>query len=428
MRRRGESRAPTRRPLAVSLGALLALLGFVGPGIGAGGCVIPERTYDPSLDVDVVSQLPAGARDAGPPDAGQGSLCETYCTTVMAPNKCRDSAAVYESPAQCLAVCAQLPAGNLGDESGNSVSCRLSQLEKAGFEANDCAKVGPVSVDGTCGDACEAFCSLQSVACSGGEAYCESACPVLKKPAAYRLIDFASTDTLQCRLGHLARALETPGNAAECGNAQIMPASPSAPCRDSLEVSVEDDRDYYCALVNRSCQGSDALYDTVEQCRAVSESFERGAPDDSDNDTLRCRIYHSYLSLGAEKAMHCRHAGPTGDGRCADPDAPQEGNCVSYCRLLSQGCPNAFAELEAGAPSPPGGCMAECTALADATAGAFGTIAPLYSVNADLPGGSLKCRTLHAVRAVQNPAECDAAIAAPGSACALPPDEGANLQ
>jgi len=414
---------------AVSLGGLL-LLGLVGPSVWAGACVIPERTYDARL-ADEIARLDPGRADAGS-DGGQragdeSSLCEEYCTTIMSLDKCGASAAVYESTAQCLAVCRQLPEGSPGAISGNSVQCRLNELRTPDFEPNDCSHVGPVSFGGTCGDPCLTFCELQRTACGNGEeAYCTSACSVLKQSESYNIDQFANTDTLQCRVNILARALGN-GSSEECSGARIAPSSQNFACQDGPNFPVVDDREYYCDLMGYSCQGDDAVYENEQQCRAVADVLDVGGQRDFNVNTLRCRRLHAYYSLGNEKTMHCRHAGPTGDGGCGS-------NCDSFCRILARGCPDAFNGTFASTEGVDAhaACVSDCTGLPDASNGAFGTVRPFYSVNSTPPEGTLKCRTLNAVRALATPDDpqlCTAAFGALDSPCAPPnPDVDVDVQ
>ena len=39
-------------------------------------------------------------------------------------------------------------------------------------------------------------------------------------------------------------------------------------------------------------------------------------------DSLGCRIYHSTVASSIDPSVHCPHAGPNGDGICADDGAP----------------------------------------------------------------------------------------------------------
>jgi hypothetical protein len=409
---------------AASRGVRL-LLGLVGSSVWFGACVIPERTYDADLDPNLNQVIapgmpaPNGADagiDASPGQNEVSGPCAEYCSTIM--SKCVGAAAVYASADECLAVCRRLPEGEPGALDGNSVQCRLGELRRSGFEPIDCADVGPISVDETCGEPCQTFCELQSSTCGDTEtAYCASVCrDVLPKGDTYDVRTFANTDTLQCRVNNLVRAAESGPNPMSCLEARVAPTGQEFSCQDGPTFSLSEDRAYYCSLMAYSCRDDDAVYDDVEQCLAVSALFETGAPDAFGNNTLRCRRLHAYFSLGTEKALHCRHAGPTGDGGCGD-------NCDAFCRIARQGCPGAF-EDEFGSvvgADPHTACVESCSGLPDAGRGGFGTGENLYSVNTTPPPGTLKCRTLNAVRALATPDDpqlCTAAFGAADSPCA----------
>ncbi|HWO09112.1 MAG TPA: hypothetical protein VNN80_06520, partial [Polyangiaceae bacterium] len=188
------------------------------------------------------------------------------------------------------------------------------------------------------------------------------------------------------------------------------------------------DREIYCRVVLFACSEFPA-YENLDQCLETSATFERGVPGDFTDNTLRCRRYHALNAL-ADPNTHCSHAGPAGDGHCATVE--DTGNCTSYCRILSTACGDAFTtEFNQDIAS----CVQSCSSLPDAPRDAFGPEPrapdappgtplgpPRYTVgpNSPLPPGTLKCRTLHAVRALAAPngPECASALAEPGSECA----------
>jgi hypothetical protein len=133
---------------------------------------------------------------------------------------------------------------------------------------------------------------------------------------------------------------------------------------------------------------------------------------------LRCRRYHAYAALDVP-SVHCAHAGPTGDGHCANPPDLQTGNCDSYCGILQRACPDEFTARFPGDADDRGGCIASCSELPDAKRDGF-TAEPRYATTVPPEAGTLKCRTLHAMRALGTPnagVECAAAFADPGSDC-----------
>jgi hypothetical protein len=234
--------------------------------------------------------------------------------------------------------------------------------------------------------------------------------------------DYDGADTLQCRLGHLVAALADPARALdECAASSIVPRNQISPCQDGIDLALATDLDTYCGLVQYACKDDQAVYTSVEECKRVSLTFERGDPEDIAANTLRCRRYHAYNAF-EDPGLHCTHAGPTGDGTCAAPEETKQGNCTSYCRILERSCPRAYESLSEGQSADDlASCVEECLLLPDSDVGGFRT-EPRYAVGVALPAGTLKCRTLHAVLGLEAPngPECDAAVGARGSACAAP--------
>jgi hypothetical protein len=153
---------------------------------------------------------------------------------------------VYESLAQCKAVCAALTPGTADDESGNTVACRKYHSYNAILDPmTHCPHTGPGG-DGHCGSTampdtgstgnCESYCGLLETACasdfhaafpgvdSDAQTACDAACAPLDDAAPDSPYSIAATgNNLSCRLLHLSRALsdatECPaaeGNAAPC--------------------------------------------------------------------------------------------------------------------------------------------------------------------------------------------------------------------
>jgi len=161
-----------------------------------------------------------------PPD------CAEYCRLNSA--ACPGEYAVYESMAQCMAVCAALPAGTYGDRDQNTAGCRLwhcynSILNPMGH----CSHTGPGG-DAHCGADmpddtanCHAYCILLEKAClvdfttkyGGVQANCQKECSALpgaKRDSGYNISAAQTGNTAQCRLLHVSRALT---DATECPSA-----------------------------------------------------------------------------------------------------------------------------------------------------------------------------------------------------------------
>jgi hypothetical protein len=397
------------RSLARAVYAWRALLAL-GAALAGGGCLIEERPFDE-----------------------QGVSCSAYCEAIQ--SKCVGDDAVYRNEDECRAVCEQIPLGHVGDEPGNTVQCRLDLLQAGDFEVGPgCPAAGPGG-NGVCGSNCESFCSLRERACGAIDpndpdvsrpGFCEASCPGLADSGTFSLATAASTDTLQCRLTHLSRALGTSAGALgapgvvldACIQSQIIPENEESVCTDSLDISPEADCATYCGLVMTSCKGGFAVYANATECKAACKTFERGQHGDTGVNTLRCRRYHAYAALDGPEE-HCAHAGPTGDGHCASPPEAGPGNCVSYCRILRAACPSQYqSRFDPVDADDLGGCIGSCAALPDAGRDGF-TIEPRYTTAAP-PASGLKCQTYYAVEALEKPdsaLECLAAFGDEGSPC-----------
>lgn len=382
---------------------VLASLALVASSMAFGGCFIEERPLDPAL-----------------------AKCDTYCQRVT--TACAGTSRVYTDEAQCRAVCAQLPSGVQGETPGsNTVQCRLELLDQQDFEPNDCPFVGPLG-GGQCGNDCDAYCGLRRAACVAADGsnselegdYCERHCPAIEGRRLGSKDIEQDADTLQCRAGFLMQALANPddddGTALNCSRSRIVPDIPRAVCLDPQDTPREDDCTAYCSLIAAACTGPYQLYDDDAQCQAACLTFRVGTPTDTGANTLRCRRYHAYNALGKPEE-HCTHAGPAGDGTCADPNDVNAGNCESYCTILADAC---IDQYDAKFPSGLQACIAECSVLDGARAGSLsGT--NHYTSSVEQPPGGLKCRLQHAVRALtdKNGPECGPALG--NGACAAEP-------
>ncbi|WP_437675711.1 hypothetical protein [Sorangium sp. So ce131] len=171
--------------------------------------------------------------------AGTAPVCEEYCQLVMA--ACQGDHAVYESTAQCLAVCEALPPGSTDQRTENTVGCRKSHAYSALLDpVTHCTHAGPGG-DGHCGSSaapetgstgdCTAYCTLLEAACKMAFDYdfadlaeCELACSGLEGagPETGYAVVSAEQTALDCRLLHVSRAFVDPG--------ACDAASGAAPC------------------------------------------------------------------------------------------------------------------------------------------------------------------------------------------------------
>lgn len=413
---------------------LALLLGLASSALGA--CQALAGIEDRSLKP--IATGGGGGGDAGAAgsagtvgDAGNNSgpsaLCQQYCTQVM--DICKTPNSAYADVSTCLGICALLPPGEAVEKTGNTVMCRLNQLNnqtitgEASTLADTCAKAGPGGA-GVCGSNCESYCQLYQAACQADQPQldvtpqydpkqCAAACEGLRDTGSFDTDDNYTGDTLQCRLVHTSAATVDPQR--HCVHAQLQAqgqAMPEpGPCVDDAK-KVKPDCDSFCQLELAECTGADAVYEDSAQCHAVCEALDKGNVTDTSQNTVGCRKYHSYNAL-VDPDTHCPHTGPGGDGYCGSSALPatgETGNCDSYCLLASTACtlatsPTANFETTFTEQKT---CLAECVQLTDA-----GPSKP-YSVAPTLPkGNTMQCRLLHVSRALSTPAaDCAAALGA----------------
>lgn len=386
-------------PLVASLVAFTSLF----------GCVIEDREKGPGLRGEQV-----GSKD-DEPDAATGQVspaCKSYCRDAVA--NCEGELAVYTGVELCETLCQHFPEGDPDDPAGNTLACRAEQARLAGTTGEPevhCPNAGPGgNARGNnvgCGTDCEAYCYLHPLLCDiEGETpleeqECLRQCAGLPEKATFDVVgDHDGTDTLECRLLHLSAASAAPRE--HCWHAAMAPR-PDSPCDDLPGTEVPCD--VYCNLVMTACTGDFRMYESERHCLDVCEVLPPGVAGDKTGDTVACRRYHSYNSLAAP-AAHCLHAGPTGDGHCGTE------NCTAYCRIAQAACTDEFdAAYGSGADAGSlGSCVSECMELEGAALDTSD-----YSLSRPPTGDSVGCRTLHAIRALDNARECDAALG--GSPC-----------
>lgn len=141
----------------------------------------------------------------------------------------------------------------------------------------------------------------------------------------------------------------------------------------------------YCSTITTNCTAGNLMYANNAECMATCLRFPEGMATDTGGNTLGCRIYHAGNAAGgqANADLHCRHAGPGGDGVCG-------ANCLGFCTIVQGTC--------AQQPNPPYASLSACMT-------ACGTYAqqPPYSA-AQTGGNSFACRLYHATAATVNPA------------------------
>jgi hypothetical protein len=195
---------------------------------------------DPAANCDFAGIRPAGACLG----AGQKPSCPNFCLALT--TACQGDLKVYESAAQCEAVCNATDGGfKQNTAKDNTIGCRTAHAFNALLiNAHDhCPHIGPLGA-GVCGDAakggnCEAYCSLAQTACAAdfagkytGHDDCVMKCSTL--PGADKG-DYSVKDaqkggnTVQCRGLAVSQALAAPADqrAAAC-----QAVFGGAPCSD----------------------------------------------------------------------------------------------------------------------------------------------------------------------------------------------------
>jgi hypothetical protein len=349
-------------------------------------------------------------------DQAKVALCTEYCNTVAEacphPRLSSQHSINYTTKDTCIGTCMLLPEGDENElaSTPNSIRCRLNAAIQARNESvserdDFCQAAGPGG-NGQCGENCESYCMLVEQACEGFNATipdCTEKCAAFGSSGRHDVGGGGeeadhSGDTVQCRLVHVSSATIDPEG--HCNHADFHA---SAWCE--LE---EPSCEHYCRVASVACTDDNAIYENDDQCMATCQALELG--DDVRDDTaddIACRTWHGVSAL-ADPGKHCPHAGPTGDGHCGLDD-PEEGTfaaCRPYCRLLEAACGDMFA----AAWEDQDECIEEC----DDSEPAFGVKENQnYTVKkSEASGDTLGCRTLHAVRAFEDNANCDAAFGA----------------
>jgi hypothetical protein len=324
-----------------------------------------------------------------------GGLCRDYCEIVM--EACTEDSAVYPRIETCLGVCARLEPGNeLEHTNTNDVACRLRQARLALRSPEDarttCRSAGPGG-DGICGTNCDAYCSLLKETCPNEYADikdCATSCEGIPDQSSGSLL--AEGNTLQCRLLHICNA--TLDAKKHCPHAR---AAPTAPCVDKDDT--DPDCGAFCTLSEAVCRDELQVYESRAQCLAVCNALPVGKNSDTDENSVGCRIYHTYNSISSPEG-HCSHTSPGGDGHC--PSLTQDkipGSCVSYCQLLAKACQTEFDEKFADQDE----CLADCSKIPESEEGRNYTI---HVANGD----TLGCRLLNVARALNGKETCPSAM------------------
>lgn len=168
---------------------------------------------------------------------------------------------------------------------------------------------------------------------------------------------------------------------------------------DSTTGVTEQSCDSFCTIYLDACADFKE-FDNQASCVAQCEQWPLGAPADTANDSLGCRIYHATVAKTDDPVVHCPHAGKNGGGVCIDQGAP---DCANYCTVYFGNCKddnNVYADDAA--------CLSACGAWYQGS-------------EADVAGDTIGCRTYHATAALGDPAlHCPHASPGGGGVCVLP--------
>jgi hypothetical protein len=136
----------------------------------------------------------------------------------------------------------------------------------------------------------------------------------------------------------------------------------------------------YCARMASVCVGANLQYASEANCMDSCATWDIGSQGEMSNNTLGCRTYHAGAAI-ADADLHCRHAGPGGDGACGT-------NCVGFCNIVTEVCTGADQVYDN---------LTECTSMCSG----FPTLPPY---NASIQSGdTLACRLYHATAASSDP-------------------------
>ncbi len=180
--------------------------------------VVPTGSFSSHCDhAAIVSTCPCCDVDGGMAEPD----CDAYCALVT--TACQGEHQVYESLAQCKAVCPAFALGSAADTTPNTVGCRTYH-SNASLNSPEihCAHAS-AGGDGHCGAThCDGYCSMMTAFCAGtfaSEAACLAECGTLvgsARDSGFALPQVTTGNTLQCRLLAAQRAAEDP---SRCGAA-----------------------------------------------------------------------------------------------------------------------------------------------------------------------------------------------------------------
>jgi len=351
--------------------------------------------------------------------------CGEFCDTVM--RNCSGTNKVYETRQKCMAVCKLYDVGDPSEsQETNTLACRLREARDAQHAteeevSNHCRSAGPEGLE--CDGQCESYCQLYERSCGevqcGSNANCVAKCKALRNKDSFNLTKDHDGNTVQCRLVHVSNST-VGGKATHCGHAKL--STPTEYCKDlpadddgtgggaasaDPDIITEARPQDYCRVVTVACgEGDYAQYESQKQCEALAPYLTQGVLGDQTDDTLACRLYHSYNSL-CDESSHCPHAGPGGEGHCGEPTSDtvnhvEDVKCIAYCRLAKGVCEKQYDSAD-GFDGDDDKCLEDCKTLVDHAVVEAGPDTPTrYRVSYAKTPGTLACRLLAVSRAAEN--------------------------
>jgi hypothetical protein len=368
--------------------------------------------------------IDAPSADGGPGDAGELS-CDRYCALALDRCKVEQKVQLFASEARCKAVCAAYPPGDRSNPTGNTLACRIAQLEKLApgdtLEAPTyCPGAGPGGSasegegdNAACGSNCVGFCRLRQHVCINEQAEleCVRKCQALHDDGTYNAgADFGGgADSIQCRLAHLSAAAEYGRQAVLENNPKLLEdrnnhcahSNIKSSMQCDLKTDMAPDCTDFCNIATTACASSDVkVYDSPEQCVSVCNRLAAGTKATIMENNRRCRRERAYdaLQLGANPVF-CEAAGPA-------PPLCGAGKCSNYCELARAACQTTFDAKFSGATAEErlAKCRTDCDMIPDSKQTSF------YSVS-QATGDTFNCRLRHTALAFLDPRTCDSAVA-----------------
>ena len=440
----------------------------LGAGTDTSGNTVGCRTYHAQVASASAAAAAEHCPHAGPSGGDVcGSWCEVYCQ--LAQTGCQGDLALFSDDAACAASCALYSTdGQPGNSDGDSVQCRIYHLGVAVSDGESSAAIhcphGGVDGGGVCigeppslGETCADALTVVAVPFTGtgntvgfddDYAYAIGACPPETggwgAPAPDAVYQFTPTADGSYHVALSADFDSTLYVVADCGDVDgtclggdevvgtgqvedvdvdlsagqtyfIIVDGWGANAAGSYQLEVSQNASEpscadYCAAVTAACTGGNAQYVDEDACNtycAEWASLTMGTLDDTDGNTVGCRMYHAGEAALSQTnaAIHCPHAGPSGANTCGTW-------CEVYCDLAATNCSGddaLFADDDS--------CQTACAAY------------PAGEAPGTTDGDSVQCRIYHLGAAGSDP-PASAALHCPhggidgGGVCAviLPPD------